>query len=804
MSAQKYDFKLLIDQLSLEEKASLLVGYQNMKSTPLPKHSIPSLVMSDGPHGVRKENEGQLAIDNSIKTLPATCFPSGTALANTFNQGLIYQVGKQIGLECRYYGINAILGPAVNIKRNPLCGRNFEYYSEDPVLAGYLSASFINGVQDQRVLACIKHYACNNLEKWRYVGDSIVDKRALHDIYLKPFEIAVRESNPQMIMTAYNQINHVFASENKYLIEDCLRKRFGFSGLAVTDWGGMVHRDIALNAGQDLEMPGMIKENVQKIVDGVNSGLIDIKTVDLSIHRLLSAIKESNVNVMKDDSIFTDSSKVALDVALESAVLLKNKDNLLPLSKDKKYVVIGDLFPHMRFQGSGSSLINAKEIIDNKKAFDDEGIQYEYAVGYDEMNPSVNKKLEEEAVELAKKGDIILFFGGLTDLSESEGFDRDNMKLDENQIHLISRLCELKKKIVFIMYGGSPFEIPNYDDINAMLLMNLPGQCGGLAMTKLLFGEVTPSGRLSQTWPVKYEDIPFSDRFNQSDKELYKESIYVGYRYYQTFNKGVRFPFGYGLTYGQYKLSGLTAKVDKQIIDVNVTVTNESDMVLSPVVQIYVGKVNSNIPRPLKELKAFTKVKLNPREEKIVNLMIKLEDLMINNPLNDQRYLEDGEYVIYLSDNPEQDIENVKINIKGEVLSKCDKYDVYFDDKFINMTDDDFYSIASIEKQISQFEKKPYTLETPIFMFNSFFGKIIKKEMIKRGDKIIKAAKKIKDENERKRQIKSGTFVKKMIIVNCLRSLSYSSAGMLPYHKALGLLDLANGKVFKALKELLK
>ena len=794
--------KEIIKKLTLEEKASLLVGYANMSTFPLLEKGIPPLIMSDGPHGIRKENSEPVDIENPFaRTLPATCFPTGITLANTFDNQLLYKVGKQIALECCYYGINAILGPAINIKRNPLCGRNFEYYSEDPILAGYLSANYIKGLQEEHVLACVKHYACNNLEKWRYVGDSVVDLRALNDVYLKPYEISIRESNPGMLMTSYNRINGTFASENEYLINDRLRKKMNYQGLTVTDWGGMVNRDISLNAGQDIEMPGRIVENKQKIIDGVNSGLIKMETVDESIERLLSAIDKTHVDKIKDEEVFLKSKDVALEAALKGAVLLKNEHNILPLDKNKKYVIIGDLFKNTRFQGSGSSLVTTKYLITNDGALNNHHIQYAYAQGYDQMSPKINKKLKDEALLLSKESDIVLFFGGLIDISESEGFDRDNMLLDENQVDLIKELVKLNKKIVFVMYGGSPFEIPELDKIDACLFMSLPGECGGEAMYQLLFGEISPSGHLCETWMKKYSDVPYSDDFTKTPIELYKESIFVGYRYFNTVNKEVLFPFGYGLSYGKYSFSKLSAKVSGDNIDVTFEVLNESDISLSACAQLYVGKVNSSVPRPKKELKAYTRIDLKPNDKQTVKVSIKVADLAIYDRKTTKDVVEDGEYVIYLSYDVENDAESVSVNIKGEKLECLEEEKIYLDPSRIdNISTEEFEKL--IGRKIPPYApaKKPYTLETPICEFNSFFGKIIKSTMIRIGKKIIRNSKKIKDEKEQRRQFKDGVFIKKMITSNCLRSLCYSSSGGLPYNKALGILYLANGHPFKARK----
>ncbi len=799
------DKKYILEHLTLFDKASLLVGYANMRTRPIEAFDIPSLVMTDGPNGVRKENDGNNGIDSAVKTLPATCFPCGSALAASWDNELFYKVGKQIALECRYYGVNALLGPAINIKRNPLCGRNFEYLSEDPLLSGYLSANYINGVQEEKVLACVKHYACNNLEKWRYVGNSVVDLRALNEIYLKPFEIAIRESNPGMVMTSYNQINGTFASENVYLILNRLRNKFKYNGLTVTDWGGMVNRDTSLNAGQDLEMPGMIKENIKKIVDGVDHNMILPSTVDASVTRLLEAIEKTRVDDKPNESVFKESRKVALEAAIKSAVLLKNNNELLPLNKNKRYCIIGDLFTNITFQGNGSALVNANDLVDNITAFNNYGVQYDFARGYYANSQMPNLLLEQEALNLAKDSDVILFFGGLSDLAESEGFDRENMFLDAPQMHLMEKLVELNKKIVFIMYGGAPFEIPCKENIDAMLYMNLPGQYGGEALVKLLFGEVSPSGHLAFSWPERYEDVPFGDKYTETPIELYKESIYVGYRYYFTAKKYVNFPFGYGLTYGKYHFENLKVKVNEEDIDITFTAENDGVPHVEAVAQIYVSKPDSKIYRPIKELKTYARIVLKKGDKQIINLKIKLADMVVYDRKTGNDVLEDGEYIIHLSEHVNKDVETVKINLKGEKLSSLPEEEKYFyPENLTELEKSDFEKLIGYEVEDYKPAKKPYTMETPICEFKSFFGRIAKNKMLEVGDKIIKDAKKIEDEKERQRQIKAGYFVKKMVLVNCLRSLSFSSSSVLPYKKAKGILDLANGRVFRGLNKLIR
>ncbi len=793
----------LIKKLSLYDKASLLVGYTNMTTRPIEEFDIPSLIMSDGPNGVRKENNGTNGVETSLKTLPATCFPCGSMLAQSFDNDLLYEVGKQIALECRYYGVNALLGPAINIKRNPLCGRNFEYLSEDPYLAGSLAVSYVNGVQSEKVLACVKHYACNNLEKWRYVGCSVVDERALQEIYLKPFEMVVKEANPGMVMTAYNRINGSFASENKHLLRETLIDNWGYQGLTVTDWGGMVHRDLSINVGQDLEMPGMVEENIQKIVDGVNNNLVNPDALDTSVMHLLDAIEKTRVDDKPDESVFNKSNEIALKAALKSAVLLKNDNHVLPLDKNIKIAVIGDMFDQMHYQGGGSALINAREVIDNKKVFDNETIDYVFARGYVQNKQSVDNKLESEALNACKDVKTIIYYGGLDDLSESEGFDRKDMKLPKNQIHLINKLASLGKTLICVFYGGSPFEIPCFGKINGILYMNLPGQMGGLAATQILFGKVEPSGRLAFSWPIEYKDVPFGEYFASNPIELYKESIFVGYRYYSTVNQVLRFPFGYGLGYHKAKLSNFSVMAGKENIKVNFDIENQSDTYFEEVVQIYTGAPHSLIPRPKKELKKYIKVKLDGLEKKKISLDIPVNDLAVYDRNSHSFAVEQGDYMVYISKNAEEDYYHELVEVKGQYLSSIQHDRAYWDITHLKeITNDQYERFYGRKLPIHVLSKRPYTMETPICEYKSIMGRIVRRVMINVGNDIIKSAKKEKDEREKQRLIKTGTFMKKLVVVNCLRSLLFSSGGMLTCKKAEGILDLANGKIISGIKKL--
>ena len=789
-----------IKNLTLKEKATMLVGASSMRTYGVPEKGVEGLFLSDGPNGLRCEDPETNAANSIVGASPATCFPTGITMASTWNADLLQEVGVAMGKECVGFEVNVLLGPAVNIQRNPLCGRNFEYYSEDPVLAGTLGTSVVKGVQSQGVGACVKHFACNNNEKFRFVGDSVVDQRALHEIYLKPFEMVVKDSDPRAIMTCYNQVNGTFGSENKYLLEDMLRKSWGFDGIVMTDWGAIVHRDVALLNGCDLEMPGVCDYNIKLIYDGVKNGAIPEEVVDKSVQRLIDCKERTTTKRVPAD--LNAHYQLALSVALEGAVLLKN-DNTLPLSKDNKYLVIGGLFDMIRYQGGGSSMINPAMVKDHKQAFADYGVNYEFVQGYLESELKPDEKLEKEALEKAKDYDTILFYGGLNDYVESEGYDGEDLKIPANQISLLDKLTKLGKKIVVVLFGGSPMELPFFDGVNAILDMQLPGEAGGEATTKLLFGEVNPSGKLSQTWPYQYSDIPFGNEFTSSLYELYKESIFVGYRYYSTVKKEVRFPFGYGLSYTTFEYSKLTIKQEKDGLFASFLVKNIGKVNGKEVAQLYVGKADSNVVRPAIELKGFAKVELNPGEEKEVSIFVKKDLLGVW--VNDGFVIEDGEYQIYVGGSSNNLPLQSSIVVEGEQLQSSQYDEVYQEFlKTNNVSKENFEKIINRVIPEYIYSKKPYTLETPIGELRGFFGGIFRRYTCGLGMKQYHKAKKIKDPIERERQKKGGLFMALLMPNNSLRSLCFSSAGMLSYSQALGILELCNGHPIRCIKQMKK
>ena len=794
-----------ISKMKLEEKAKMLCGYKTMNTYPIEELRIPSLHLSDGPNGVRMEDKNGDSLNGIAASLPATCFPTGVNLASTWDKKLLYKVGQTIGKECNYYNINVILGPAINIKRNPKCGRNFEYYSEDPILSGYLASEFVKGVQSRNVAACLKHFACNNNEKYRFTGDSIVDKRALNEIYLKPFEIAVKKSSPWSIMNSYNKINGIHASENAWLLNETLREKWGFDGLVMTDWGGIVSRVEGLKNGTDLEMPGMVKYNINSIIEGVNNNSLDEKIVDKSVDRILKLIERTRN--YQGEFNFIDNYNFAIEVAKSSGVLLKNNNDILPLNKKQRVAIVGGLFEEMRYQGSGSSLLNPYKLSYHKDSLDKRNINYEYIQGYVASEIEVDEKKENEALEKIKNFDTIVLYVGQNDYVESEGFDRESVTLSNNQLSLLEKIISLKKKLIVVLFGGAMIELPFIDNVDALLYMGLAGEGIGEATTSLLYGEISPSGRLAETWPLSYNDVVFGNEFISSPNEVYKESIFVGYRYYNSLDIKVRFPFGFGLSYSKFEYSDFLLKEDDTNITIIGKVKNIGNYKSSEVIQVYTSKKNSKIYRPKKELKGFEKIYLDINEEKEIEIVISKEDLMIFNTKDNQFCLENGEYDIIVSKNIDEKIQTLKLNLDGKELEEDDELTKkYYHqlDNLSKLTNEEFSRISNCKIIPYIFNKKPYTFETPIGEFDSFIGKIFKNALCGVGLRQYKKACKMKDGSEKERKKKAGLFVYKLMPNNSIRSLCYSSSGKLPYRVAIALVDFVNGHFFKGIKKLIR
>lgn len=618
------NIKELMKEMTLEEKAGLCSGFDFWNTKAIERLGIPSIMMTDGPHGLRKQvgDTDHLGINNSV---PSTCFPSAAGLACSWDKDLVNKVGGAIGEECQAENVAIVLGPGANIKRSPLCGRNFEYFSEDPYLSSKLSAHFIKGVQSQGVGTSLKHFAVNNQEYKRMSIDAVVDERTLREIYLASFEEAVKKGQPWTVMAAYNKVNGDFCSENKKLLTEVLKEEWGFDGLVVTDWGGINERDLGLAAGLDLEMPssGGIGDN--KIIEAVKAGKLSEDVLDRAVERILNVVFKAVEN-KQENAVYSQEEHHALarEAARESMVLLKNEDNILPIREVESIAVIGAFAKNPRYQGGGSSHINPTRIdsiYEELVKVAGDKTPLSYGEGYALKSDEVNGILIEEAVKAAKKAQVAVIFAGLPERYESEGFDRKHLNIPDNHRVLIEAVAEVQNNLIVVLSNGAPIEMPWLDKVKGVLEGYLGGQALGGAIADLLFGIASPSGKLAETFPKKLIHNPSYLNFPGDGETVeYREGIFVGYRHYDTRDVEPLFPFGYGLSYTSFEYSDL--QVDKkqikddETITVTVKIKNTGSMAGKEVVQLYVRDVESTMPRPEKELKGFEKVSLQPGEEK--------------------------------------------------------------------------------------------------------------------------------------------------------------------------------------------
>jgi len=599
------NIKEIISNMTLEEKIAYCTGADFWHTMEMPQHGIPAMKMSDGPHGLRCQEDGadMLSINQSV---PATCFPTAVTACSTWNTELYGAEGAAIGREGLAHGVPLILGPGCNIKRDPLGGRNFEYLSEDPYLAGKMAAAFIRGQQSTGASSCLKHFAANNQEYKRQNGDSQVDERTLREIYLAPFEIAVKEGEVDTVMCSYNKINGTHASDSRELLTDILRTEWGFDGMVVTDWGAMNDRIAAMEAGCDLNMPGGSKYMEKELAEAVRGGRLDEACIDACVERILRLV-DSKQNVEKPVVDLDAHHELALEIARQGAVLLKNEDNILPLAADDM-ALIGYMAQKVRYQGSGSSHINPTKLVHLTDVLP--GVPY--AACCDDKGAVTGESLAQ-AAELAKQKKIAVVVAGLPDIYESEAFDRDNMALPEGHNRMVEAVAAANPNTVVVLLGGSAMELPWANKVKAILYMGLPGQAGGQAIADLLIGVANPSGKLTESWPMSYDDVISRDTFGKKNTE-YREGVYVGYRYYDKAGKKVRYPFGHGLSYTQFVYSNLNVSNRT----VTVEVTNNGSVFGCEVVQLYISSPAGALARPEKELKGFARVELQPGENKTV------------------------------------------------------------------------------------------------------------------------------------------------------------------------------------------
>ena len=683
--------ELLLKKLTLEEKCALLSGAETFKTRGMPEHGIPQIWLSDGPHGLRKQagESDHLGLNPSV---PATCFPTASAVANSWDAALGEEIGAALGEEAAAQEVSVVLGPGLNMKRNPLCGRSFEYFSEDPYLAGKLAAGYIRGIQSKGVAACPKHFAVNSQETRRMASDSIVDERTLREIYLTGFEIAVKEGHPRSIMSSYNLVNGTYANENKHLLMEILRGEWGFDGAVITDWGGSNDHALGVKNGSTLEMPAPGGDSVRELLAAVESGKISESDIDARLSELLPLVFDTKAALDAAPREFDAAAHHALArrAAAESLVLLKNEGFLLPLAAGSKVAVIGDFAKNPRYQGAGSSMVNSTQVdVLLDKLIDSELNVIGYQQGFD-RHGKPDAALQKSACELATQADTVILCMGLDEIAESEGLDRSNLRLAQNQVDLLQAVAAVNPKIVVVLYSGSVVETPWLDNCQALLYAALGGQAGAGAVADALTGKVNPCGKLAETWPLTYADIPSAADFATRRKTVeYREGLYIGYRYFTTAEKAVRFPFGYGMSYTTFAYSDMAA--DEQ--GVSLTVTNTGSVAGTEIVQLYIAKKNSELFRPAKELKGFARVTLAPGEKQRITITLDDKAFRFWNVKANRWEIEGGEYELLVGASVEDIRLCEKISVHGTATVHPYEdvdLDCYYKGDVLHVSDADF------------------------------------------------------------------------------------------------------------------
>lgn len=789
----------IIERLDLDEKINLLSGKNFWQLNEVPQVKFQSIMLTDGPHGLRKQEESadNLGLNKSVK---ATCFPTASCLASSWDEELLYKVGEHLGEECQSEKVSVLLGPGVNLKRSPLCGRNFEYYSEDPLLSGKMAKSWINGLQSKQIGASLKHFAANNQEFYRMVSDSIIDERTLHELYLKGFEIAVKESNPWTVMSSYNYINGVRTGESKELLTDILRNEWGFDGTVVSDWTAVDDKVASIKAGLDLEMPGNNGLFNQEVKRALKSGELTMEELDKSVLNVLKLIEKAQVNLNNEHKTYDKAQhhEFAKKVASECIVLLKNDNSILPLTTDKKVALIGKFAKSPRYQGSGSSQINPTKLSFAYEEFQKRlGENLIYADGYDLKNDNVDHNKLKEAIETASKADVAVLMVGLPDSYESEGFDRKHLNLPESHNILIKEISKVQKNIVVVLSNGAPVTMPWKNDVDGIVEQYLAGQASGEAITDIIFGDVNPSGKLAETFPMSLESVPSTHFFPGEPRQVqYREGLYVGYRGLDSFNAEVLFPFGHGLSYTNFEYSDL--KTDKltygkdDLVKVSFNIRNTGDKTGKEICQLYVEKVDSNVYRPVRELKDFVKVELKPGELKQIVLHLKVSDLFVFQ--NGKFRVEAGKYIIYVGASSRD------IRLSSEILIKSD--DVVADDKldkYKNIAPNYVFSQNDFEKLLGRPIPKPAASKP--YTRNSTLGEI-KDNFI--GRKIVGIVEKQVSKLSAGEENTMSNMIDAMIYQMPLRTLASFSGGSISLNRIDGLINLMNRNYLTGIGKIIK
>ncbi|WP_026883808.1 beta-glucosidase family protein [Clostridium akagii] len=790
--------KDLIKKMTLEEKASLMSGKDFWQTKDIERLGVNSIFLSDGPHGIRKQAVAadQLGLNEGI---PATCFPTAATVANSWNEEMGEKIGEYLGEEAIAQKVNVVLGPGINMKRNPLCGINFEYFSEDPYLAGKMAAGYIRGIQSHGISACVKHFCVNNKEERRMAIDTIVDERTLREIYLTAFEIAVKEGKTKAIMSSYNMLNGTYTNENMHLMQDILREEWNYKGCVITDWGGSNDRIAGLVAGNELEMPTTAGETDEEIIQAIKSGKIKEQVLDDCVDRLLELILTTE-EVYKKPHMEFDVEKhhrVTQKVAEESIVLLKNEENILPLKYDKKVAVIGDFAKEARYQGAGSSIVNPTILDHTLDCFDESGIvSIGYESGFERYGKKSKKKIDR-ACELAKQADVILLYIGLDEVTEVEGMDRKSMKIPENQIDLLNALQKVNPNVVAILSCGSAVEMPWIDKVKGLLHGYLGGQAGARAILRVLSGDVNPSGKLAETYPIHYEDTP--SFYNFQDKEVsveYREGIYIGYRYYDTADIDVLFPFGYGLSYTTFEYSDIEVNKEGVIFKL----LNSGNIAGMEIAQMYVGCRSEEVFRPQKELKGFVKIFINAGESKTVTIPFDDKTFRYFNVKTNKWEIEAAEYKIMIgaSSDDIRLVDTIFMEGTGAQLPyDKDKLPSYYSGKVNNVGTEEFENLIGCKVPVSTWDRtKPLGYNDTIAQCQyakGLFAKLVFRIIVFLHWFLRKIGKR-----------STANIIMMSIYHLPFRGIARMTGGALNMKMLDGILMIVNGHFFKGLNHLIK
>jgi len=801
----------LVAQMTLEEKAGLCSGKDSWVLKSVERLGLNHIMVADGPHGLRKQvgDQDNLGLGDSI---PAVCFPTASALACSFDRELAFEVGKALGEECLQEEVSVLLGPGANQKRSPLCGRNFEYFSEDPLLSGEMAAAMIKGVQSQGIGTSLKHFAVNNQEKRRMTVSAVVDERAFREIYLKGFEIAVKKGKPWTVMCAYNRLNGTYCSENEYLLTKILREEWGFDGLVVSDWGAVNDRVLGVKVGLDIEMPSSNGINDAKIIAAVKNKELSEKDLDKAVIRITKLILKS-LEAKKKDFGYDENKhhKLAILVAQETAVLLKNENKILPGKLEQKAAVIGALAKDPRYQGAGSSKINPIRVENAWDCLVDFGLKAQYASGYTIKKEKANKQkalreeaLIEEACNISKVSDIVYLFAGLPEGYESEGFDRVTLSLPENQNRLIEAVTDCNQNVVVILSGGAPMELPWLNKVKGILLTYLSGEGGGAAVANLLLGKAIPCGKLAETWPLQLSDTPAYHYFPGGRSTVeYRESIFTGYRYYEAAGKPVLFPFGHGLSYTSFIYSGIKAdrseyKIGEEI-NVSFEVKNTGKDCAKETAFIFIANENNKVFMPVKELREFVKVSLQPGELRQILVSINTKELAYYNTVIGDWYAPSGEYKIMVGASSSNCTQQVVIRLHSEDKLQPDYHEsapVYYhlpENEFV-VSEKEFSNLYGRDLAPSNIPVvRPFNANHTIMdVSHTVVGKVLIKYMTTMAKKISGGG------------AEEETLMRSMMLEIPFFAMVTSSGGRLSPNRMQGILDLLNRHYVRGIRRLLK